>query len=398
MDILVLTPTFLPAIGGAEIGVHEIYRRLGARNRVVILTRQLGRDTQDKSVLLGFDQTQYAVAHYRDFLNGGEVPGKMLLRGSIPPFSLGAVWGADRQVRRARPDVVNVHYAAFTGLAAVWLQKVHRIPTVLSLIGRDTVPGPLVPKLWPWYAHLVASRVAHTVFISEYCRSFHKKGTFRSSVVPYGTDTRRIQPQPADSALLQDLHISPGTSVLFCLQRLSLLKHVEVCIQSVRQLIDLGSTDLVLLVGGSGPEEQRLKDLVGSLGLDNHVRFLGFVPEPEIGRYFSLADVFVFPSVLETCGVVLAQAMAAGVPVVAANSSAVPEVVRHGVTGLLSAPLDVEAMTQNIALLLRNAELRTRLGKQARRVAEQCYDWDQVSLQYERTLLEVMDARGGSGS
>jgi len=392
LNILVLTPTFLPAIGGAEIGVHEIYSRLGARNRVVILTKQPKREPQDKAVLPSFDQTNYCVMYYRDFLNGGQVPGKMLLRGSIPPFSIGALWGADRQVRYARPDVVNVHYAAYTGLAAVWLQKVHHIPTVLSLIGRDSVPGPLVPRLWPWYAHLVASRVAHTVFISDFCQSYYAKGRFRSSVVPYGADTRRIRPRPADPALLRDLRIPPGASVLFCLQRLSLLKHVEVCIQCARHLVDQGNTNVVLLVGGSGPEEQHLKKLADSLGLQEYVRFLGFIPESEVGRYFSLADVFVFPSILETFGIVLAQAMAAGVPVVASESSAVPEVVRHGVTGLLAAPLDVEAMTRNITLLLGDVELRTRMGHQARQIAERCYDWDQVALKYERTLLDAFNA------
>ena len=70
LDILVLTPTFLPAIGGAEIGVHEIYSRLGARNRVVILTKQPKREMQHRAVPPGFDQTHYFVTYYRDFLNG----------------------------------------------------------------------------------------------------------------------------------------------------------------------------------------------------------------------------------------------------------------------------------------------------------------------------------------
>jgi glycosyltransferase involved in cell wall biosynthesis len=392
LDILVLTPAFLPTIGGAEIGVHEIYSRLGDRHRVAILTERPKREMLNRAVPPGFDQSHYSVVHYRDFMNGGRVPGRTLARGAVPPFSVGALWGADRQARRLRPDVVNVHYAAYVGLAAVWLQKGRRIPTVLSLIGRDSVPGPLVPKLWPRYAHLVASQLAHTVFISDFCRSYHKQGAFRSSVVPYGADTRRICPGPADPALLQALCIPPGASVLFCLQRLTRLKHVEICIQSVRQLVDQGNKHLVLLVGGSGPEELRLRHLVDSLGLSEYVRFLGFVPEPEVGRYFSLADVFVFPSVLETFGIVLAQAMAAGVPVVAAKSSAIPEVVRHGVTGLLSAPLDVEAMTQSIALLLRDEQLRTSLGKQARQVAERRYDWNQVAMQYERILWDTVDA------
>ena len=389
MDILVLTPAFLPTVGGAEIGVHEIYSRLGARHSVIILTEEPKGDMRYKAIPAGFDQAHYAVVHYRDFLNGGRVPGRMLLHGAVPPFSIGALWGADRQVRRLRPDVVNVHYAAYVGLAALWLQRVHRIPTVLSLIGRDCIPGPLVPELWPRYAHLVARQVAHTIFISEFSRTHHV-GLAAPSVVPYGADTSRIRPGPRDPALLQALRIPPGARVLFSLQRLTLLKHVEMCILCARNLVDMGHQDLVLLIGGSGPQEQRLRQLTDSLGLQEKVRFLGFVPEPEVSRYFSLADIFVFPSILETFGIVLAQAMSAGVPVVAARSSAIPELVQHGVTGLLSTPLDVEEMTRQIDLLLKDEDTRRRMGRQAREIAEQCYDWDRIALQYERILLDAV--------
>ena len=398
LKILVLTPGFLPTIGGAEVGVHEIYARLGKRHRVTILTEQHRLGGESESVLPGFDQSHYEVLRYRDVLNGGRVPGRMLLRGAVPPFSVGALWAADRWVRKLRPDVVNVHYAAYVGLAAVWIQRAHRVPTILSLVGRDSVPGPLVPRLWPSWAHQVARHVAHTVFISEFCQSYHlaQRGSLRSTVIPYGTDTSRIYPQPPDRALRAQLDIPDKASVLLSLQRLSLLKHVEVVIQSVQWLVERGRRDFVLLIAGSGLEAQRLRQLVESLDLWRYVRFLGYLPEPELPRYFALADVFCFSSIFETFGIVLAQAMSAGLPVVAANSSAVPEVVQHGITGLLSAPLDEGSMGANIATLLDNRALRLRMGEQARKRATQLYDWNRTASLYERVLCEaVREGRAG---
>jgi glycosyltransferase involved in cell wall biosynthesis len=386
LNILVITPGFLPTIGGAEIGVHEIYSRLGTRHQVTILTKTPRANVPVE----GFDQGNYTVSHYRDFLNLGNIRGKMLLRGCIPPFSVGAVYGASKHIHELRPDVVNVHYAAYTGLAGVWVQKVHKIPTVLSLIGRDAVPGPLVPKLWPWYSHLVARQVAHTIFVSKFCQSYHKSASFPWSIIPYGVDTTRIAPGPPDESLRERLGLAPNVRILFSLQRLSLLKRVDISIYSVRHLVDRGIGNVVLLIGGTGPEADRLKQLVEALGVREYVKFLGFVPERQVGRYFALADVFVFTSIFETFGIIATQAMAAGLPVIAIRGSAIPEVVEDGITGLLSPPLDAEAVARNIALLLNNEELRKKMGQQARERAKRLYDWERVAVHYESVLYDVM--------
>jgi glycosyltransferase involved in cell wall biosynthesis len=394
MNILVITPGFLPTIGGAEIGVHEIYTRLGTRHQVTILTKSPRRPSPSAE---GFEQGNYTVSYYRDFLNLGNIRGKMLLRGSIPPFSVGALYGANRHIHKVRPDVVNVHYAAYIGLAGVWAQKVHQVPTVLSLIGRDAVPGPLVPKLWPWYSNLVARQVAHTVFISKFCQSYHREACFPYSIIPYGVDTTKIAPGLPDESLREKLGLAPDVRILFSLQRLSLLKRVDIAIHSVSRLVDQGITNFVLLVGGTGQEADRLKQLVERLRVQQHVKFLGLVPEHQVGRYFALADIFVFPSMFETFGIAATQAMAAGVPVIATRNSAIPEVVEDGVTGLLSPPLDAEAMAQNVATLLNNKELRQRMGQQARERAVRLYDWERVALRYESVLQDVVQTYGSHG-
>jgi glycosyltransferase involved in cell wall biosynthesis len=387
LKILAITPGFLPSIGGAEIGVHEIYSRLGSRHSVTILTQS--QKTASGKSIEGFDQNNYTVREYRDFLNFGRIGGRMLMRGSIPPFSIGALFGSIKTIRRLNPDVINVHYAAYTGLSALWAQKASKIPTVLSLVGRDSAPGPLVPKLWPWYASLIARQVAHTVFISEYSQSYFLKFNFASSIIPYGVDINKITPKLTGHTIVKLLDLPPDIYILFSLQRLTLLKHVEIAIHSARILVNRGIDNFVLLIGGEGPLTSELKGLVDNLGLHKYVRFLGFVPENQINTYFKSADIFVLPSIYETFGIVLAQAMAAGLPVVATNTSAIPEVVQDGVTGLLTPPLDPEAMADNIELLLCNDDLRYQLGHNGRKRAEKHYDWNQIAHQYEQVLSMV---------
>ena len=394
MNILVITPGFLPTIGGAEIGVHEICTRLGTRHQVTILTKASRRTSPPVE---GFQPDNYAISHYRDFLNLGNIRGKMFLRGCIPPFSVGAVYGANKQIHGVRPDVVNVHYAAYTGLAGVWAQNVHKIPTVLSLIGRDSVPGPLVPKLWPWYSNLVARHVAHTVFISKFCQSYHEGASLPWSIIPYGVDTAKIAPKLPDESLRKELDLEPDVRILFSLQRLTLLKRIDISIYTVRHLVNQGITKFVLLIGGTGQESDRLKRLVERLGVQQYVKFLGFVPEPQVGEYFALADIFIFTSIFETFGIVAVQAMAAGLPVVATRNSAIPEVVEDGVTGLLSPPLNAEAMAQNIALLLDDEVLRQGMGQQARERAKRLYDWERVARQYESVLQDVIQNHRSRG-
>ncbi|MCB0208521.1 MAG: glycosyltransferase family 4 protein [Anaerolineae bacterium] len=386
MRILVVAPGFLPSIGGAEIGIHEIYRRLGQRHDVYILTPDLG----PRQPAEGFDNSGYTILYYKDFLDLKKIRGKMIMQGIIPPFSIGTVVAIHKQIAALQPDVVNTHFAASTGLAAVWAQKIGRVPTVLSLIGRDAVPGPLVPRLWPWYSRLVAKNVQHTIFITHFCRSYRLHDNFSWSVIPYGADIQAIQPQADGTKLRSTLGLPPNVSVLFSLQRLHPIKRVDILIECVKCLVDRGVDDFVLLLGGKGSEAAKLNALVEKLGIQAYVSFLGYVSEDQVSDYFALADIFVFSSVFETFGIVLVQAMAAGIPIVAVDNSAIPEVVEDQVTGLLSPSLDPNLLADRVQQLLENRALRVEMGQRARENAEKLYDWDKIALQYEQTLTEVV--------
>lgn len=382
MKILVIAPGFLPTIGGAEIGIHELYSRLGTRHHITILTPTL----KQYPPLTGFDQSHYRVVRYTNFLDLGRLRGKRLTQGIIPPFSIGT-WRATRQLLpQLAPDVVNVHYAAYSGLAALWTQKVCHIPTILSLVGRDATPGADVPRFWPRYSHWIAQQMAHTVFISQFCADFHS-GLSNYSVIPYGTNLAALHPQPPDPIWQQQLGIQPDDFVLFTLQRLNPIKRVHLLIEAVGQLVAGGMKQIILLIAGTGESEPSLRQLVETHHLQAHIRFLGYLPQEQLNSHFALAHLFVFASAFETFGIVLAQALSAGLPVVAFANSAISEVVQDGLTGLLVNKPDAALLADKIRELAQNPVRRQQMSQAAREQAQQLYDWDRVANRYEQLFL-----------
>ncbi len=141
----------------------------------------------------------------------------------------------------------------------------------------------------------------------------------------------------------------------------------------------------ILVIAGTGSQEAELKGYVEKLGLDKYVIFTGYVPEEEKVDLYNLADIFVLPSLLEGFGMVAAEAMACGKPVVASNASSLPEVVEDGKTGLLANPACVDDFTDQVLRLLRDESLRRRLGGAGRERVLRNFSWDVAA----RKTLEV---------
>lgn len=131
--------------------------------------------------------------------------------------------------------------------------------------------------------------------------------------------------------------------------------------------------DVHYMIVGSGPNKKYLQQLVSELDLDEYVSFLGYVPQTELGAYFSACDVFAMISReipekgdIEGFGIVYLQANLMGKPVVAGRSGGVPEAVLHEKTGLLVDPLDVGGVAEAVVRLLLDDELAAELGAYGR--------------------------------
>lgn len=136
------------------------------------------------------------------------------------------------------------------------------------------------------------------------------------------------------------------------------------------------------------PTESRLRDLVARLGLERHVRLIARVES--LHEFLSAVDVFVLPSRDEAFSLVLIEAMAAGLPVVATRVGGPAEIVKEDVTGLLVPPRDPHALAKAVNRLLNDKDLGDRLGQNAKQDVESRFDYDRAIDQVESVYFDVL--------
>lgn len=159
-------------------------------------------------------------------------------------------------------------------------------------------------------------------------------------------------------------------TVIGCVSRLTKEKGQQVLIKSVAQVVK-EYPHVQLHIIGRGPDEDYFRKLAKSLGIENNVQFKGFV-ENVMDEYKTM-DIFVFPTLwdLEGFGLVAAEALSFGLPVIASDIGPVPEVIKHNQTGLLFPPGDEDILTKDILRLMMDPSLRMRLGVQGRKSVEE---------------------------
>lgn len=155
---------------------------------------------------------------------------------------------------------------------------------------------------------------------------------------------------------------TPGELVIGTAGRLTEQKGQRLLLEAAALLKDT-APPFRLLMAGTGELEAELKAQAARLGLGERVEFLGFVQDMK--AFHQSLDIFALPSLWEGFGFVLAEAMTLGLPVAAFAVSSVPEVVEHGVTGLLCPP-EPQGLARNLGMLMQDATLRARMGAAGR--------------------------------
>ncbi len=196
-------------------------------------------------------------------------------------------------------------------------------------------------------------------------------------VIVYPGVDPKYQPQARAQALQQQWELA-GKTVLLYMGVLAPRKNLRFLLDVFKQAWQQ-QPDLVLLITGAGPQSGDLRQYAEQLGLAPVVRFTGYIDEAAKVQYYNLADIFVFPSLLEGFGMVVAEAMACGVPVVSSNAASLPEVV--GEAGLLVSPTDIQTFSQQIVRLAQDTALRHQLGEQGRTRIQEKFSWTTAAQQ-----------------
>ena len=146
---------------------------------------------------------------------------------------------------------------------------------------------------------------------------------------------------------------------------------------------------LWLVIAGDGKEKEKLKHLADA-HLPQRVRFVGRIERGDMYRYYSAGDLFVFPGIRESLGMVFLEAQACGLPAVAFDNAGVPEAVKDGVTGLLVPAYDAKAFEGAIARLLNDVELRRKMGRSGKVYVRQHHDLNRNYQKMESVLQKFV--------
>jgi glycosyltransferase involved in cell wall biosynthesis len=138
-------------------------------------------------------------------------------------------------------------------------------------------------------------------------------------------------------------------------------KKLDLLIQAMKAICD--EQEAHLLVVGRGSERPRLKALIKRLNLERYIHLLGYVPEQDLPALYRASNLFAIPSLVEVQSLPALQAAVTGLPIVAANSAALPELVRHGENGLLVDPCNGNELGAAIQTILRNPDKAHSMGQ-----------------------------------
>lgn len=290
-------------------------------------------------------------------------------------------------IRHARGfDVIHAHWS-IAGIAGFIAARLLGKPIVLN-IHQGTL------RDFTKIERALLENVDYVVFNSSYTLSHAMKYAKPTAyaIVPPGVDTDKFQRRSLSKADIDTLPDGVlGKPILFTLGRLVEWKGHKYLIEAVRLVNE--KYGVHLLIGGEGTLRQDLGNLVRDRGLESEVTFLGHIPGHLMNTYYSRADIYVQPSIIdkdgttEGLGVTILEAMACETPCIGSRVGGIPDIIRDGENGFLVNPADPEQLAEKICLLLKDKDLRERIGREGRKFVEENYSWNAKASE----LMEIYD-------
>jgi len=270
------------------------------------------------------------------------------------------------------------HAASEYGAKYILLTK--KSPLVTTI--HDTLPYLFFSKAPMVYSNQYASFklasksdriIVESNFYVGLIRRILKVPPEKISVVYHGVDHESFAPLPKNRLEQRD------HKIILYIGGLNRFKGVVTLVRAF-SIVAKEMKDVDLLIGGKGRDFMLFQSIVDTLGIRNRVKFLGFIEEKNLSRYYNLADVFVWPSHFGL-GLQILEAMACGTPVIASDTLDTPEYIGSG--GLLFRPGDADQLAIMMLEILTDESLKEELGRKALHWAS--------SFSWERTVRETID-------
>jgi glycosyltransferase involved in cell wall biosynthesis len=350
MRVGIVTETYAPEVNGVALTVQALARGLVRRGHSVDLIRPIHPDTPPLS-----DAGMDVLA-----VEGAALPRYAGLR-----FGLPARFRIERRWRADRPDAIYVATEGPLGWTAVSAARRLGIPVATGFHTRfDFYVGhygfsALTPIVRRYLARFHRRAQTTLVPTGQLASELNDLGVHDVRVLRRGVDTARFHPEHRDEALRDSWGAGPDTPVILSVGRVAPEKNLHVVIDAYRALARRVPQARCVIVG-DGPGRAALE------AANPDVIFAGTRRGDELAAFYASADLFVFPSLTETFGNVVLEAMASGIPVVAYAEAAAREFIRNGQNGIRVAPGNEGGLIERAATLGADATVRTAMGHAAR--------------------------------
>lgn len=371
MKILLLNYEFPPMGGGAGNATYNIARELVALGlQVDVLTSKI-REQKAEETIDGF--RVYRVPSWRKGIHDCG------MRGAYT-FLFFAFFKLQQLLKRNRYDMLHYFFGLPTGLLTLLPGAHKKIPYVVSLRGSDVPHYDMCNKKLEFF-HRLLRPITRSIWknaMSVVALSAGLKETAlqtsphqRIAIIPNGIESELFKPAPVPRP--------PSDAFqLILVSRLIERKGIQHVLLALSELKD---KSIKLLIVGTGQFQTYLTNLVQELRLTQEVTFFGFCLRTELPHLYNQHDTFILPSLAESFGIVFAEAMACGLPIIGGRTGGVPDLVQSE-NGILVQPGSVAEIKSAILDLKSSYENRVTMGKVNREKVVAHYSWKSVALKY----------------
>ncbi|OAQ54127.1 hypothetical protein HTG_00940 [Natrinema mahii] len=283
-------------------------------------------------------------------------------------------------------DVLHVHLPFTANILVHLLPRLRKKMVYTAHIGEEEMrfnfddgsDSPLFLKIISPDIHLM-ERVSHSVVLNpDLAEKLRKRGIEDISIIPNGVNTSRFNADP---------HPSEETPMtVFFAGTITHRKGVDVLLNAAKIVNKAIDEKVVFRVAGDTAVEEEFveecRKTIHEENLEGVFVFEGFVPEEKLRKLYENADIFVLPSREEGFGMALTEALATSTPAVASNVGGIPLQVEDGYNGYLFDKEDYRSLADKILKLINNQEERLQMAKNARKVAEEKFQWESVAEEY----------------
>ena len=393
MRIAIATAVYYPMINGVAVFSHNLAVGLAKRGHegLVVCPSQTGKNytrTIDGVKTIYLKSVQAKV--YPDQIH--PVPKKKKVFGvEVPHFwykhSFRVSVFPSAEIKKAfdefQPEVVHVQVSDPIGLSVASYARKNHIPVVTTEHNQpEVLTDPLkVPRLIKKPVNVLLSsyfrnRQAKSDFVTmptmqaieNLILSSNKDFPVPVAAVSNGVDLSDFKPGKASSEIYKKYKILKDKKIVLYVGRVDPEKKVGLVIEAFNKAC-AKVHNIQMVIVGDGVDKLRLEKMVFGMGLNDRIQFLGRVLPPDLHELYRVGDVFATASEIETQGIVLIEAAASGLPLIAVNAGAVSEVCINNKNGFLCQPGDVYGISEAMIKILGNDAMRKKFGEESVKIA-----------------------------